>query len=376
MERASTGEFGGTYSISSHRHGRGEEEDDRDKRRPTARVHVDELASPAQVPRATLKLIEEELAQDGDAVGPVECDGTQVEDSRDGDVAAQADEVDQDADQGIQPYSEHRSVRLAPDLVPDPAAGQHLVAGKGPDGARAGLQRSNANKVHNDEGGDGEEDGGTLAHDVVVDLHDGLLDHTGQDILGWIVGSEVQRAHAECQYQVKQPAHDVGEAESGRDGSRHRHSRILGLLRDVSRSIVVGHGPGDREEAEQEAEAGGRPARIGLDISEDVLCRVLVLLHDEEGDTAGEQHNNVNHRIGPRNLGQPCRVQTVDEGMHDGQGSHDADNVSLRWRIDKIGADGDGSEKHLRCSIRGRGTAANLADQIQPACGRLVSGKG
>lgn len=53
------------------------------------------------MPRTTLELVEEQLAQDRDAVRPVERDGTQVENSRDGDVAAQTNEIDQDADKGI-----------------------------------------------------------------------------------------------------------------------------------------------------------------------------------------------------------------------------------------------------------------------------------
>lgn len=75
----------------------------------------------------------------------------------------------------------------------------------------------------------------------------------------------------------------------------------------------------------------------------------------------------MNHRIGPRNLGQPCCVEAVDAGMHDGQAGHDADNVALGGRVGEVGADGDGGEKHLRCAIGGGGTATNLADQVQPA---------
>lgn len=357
-----------TYSISRHGHGRREEEDDRDKRRPTARVHVDEPAGRTKGPRAWLELVEDQLAQNGDTVRPVERDGTQIEDGRDRNVAAQADEVDQDADQSIQPHSEHGRVSLAPDLVPDPAAGQHLVAGKGPDGAGAGLESGDAHKVHDDEGGHGEEDGGALAHHVVVNLHHGLLDRASEDVPGWVVGGQVKRAHAEGQDNVEQPAHDVGEAQRSRDGSRHCHSRVLGLFSNVSGSIVIGHRPGHGQEAEQEAESWRRPARVGLNLGENVACRVLVLLHHEECDTACEQHDNVDHCIGPRDLGQPCRVEAVDAGVHDGQASHDANDVSLRWRVREVGADGHGSEQHLRRSVGGGCAAADLADQIQPAC--------
>jgi hypothetical protein len=51
------------------------------------------------------------------------------------------------------------------------------------------LLGGDADEVHDDEGGDGEEDGGEFAHDVVEDLNDGLADGGGED------GSRV--AHAE-----------------------------------------------------------------------------------------------------------------------------------------------------------------------------------
>lgn len=139
------------------------------------------------MPGPALELVEQELAQDGDAVRPVQGDGAQVEDGRDGDVAAQPDEVDEDADERVQPHGQDGGVGLAPDLVPHARAGKHLVAGEGPDGAAAGLQGRDAHEVHDDEGGHGEEYGPVLAHHVVVDLHDGLLDGRGEDVLGRVV---------------------------------------------------------------------------------------------------------------------------------------------------------------------------------------------
>lgn len=240
------------------------------------------------MPWTTLKLVEKQLAQDGDTVRPVERNGTQVEDSRDRDVAAQTNKVDQNADQGIQPHSEHGRVGLAPDLVPNPATRQHLVTAESPNGARSSLERGNADKVHDDKGGHGEEDGRTFTHDVVVDLHDGLLNHAGEDILGRVVGGEIKRSHAEGQDDVEEPAYDVSEAQGGGDGRRDRHGGVLGLFGNVRRGIVIGHGPCDRQETKQEAESGRGPARVGLDLGEDVACGVLVLLHHEKGDTAGE----------------------------------------------------------------------------------------
>lgn len=186
-----------THSIRSDGPDRREQEDNRHKRSPRASPDIDKEAHRAKVPRPTLKLVEEKLAQDGNTVRPVQGDGAQVEDSRDSDIAPQADEVDQDANQRVQPHSQDRGISALPDLVPHLGAGEHLVAGEGPDGAAAGLQGRDADKVHDDEGGHGEEDGRALAHHVVVDLHHGLLDGRGEDVLRWVVGCQIQGAHAE-----------------------------------------------------------------------------------------------------------------------------------------------------------------------------------
>lgn len=255
------------------------------------------------MPWATLKLVEEQLAQNGNTVRPVERNGTQVEDGRNRDVAAQTNEVDQNADERVQPHGEHWRIGLAPDLVPNPATGQHLVTAESPNGTGTSLERGDADKVHDDKGGHGEEDGRAFTHDVVVDLHDGLLNHAGENVLGRVVGGEIEGPHAESQDDVEEPAYDVGEAQGGGDGRRDGHGGVLGLFGNVRRGIVIGHGPGDRQETKQEAESRRGPARVGLDLGENVACSVLVLLHDKEGYAAGKEHNDVNHRIGPRNLG-------------------------------------------------------------------------
>lgn len=76
------------------------------------------------MPRPPLKLVEAKLADDGDAVGPIERNGAEVEDGSDGDVASQSNQVDQNADDSVQPDGQHRGVRLLPDLVPDARSGQ------------------------------------------------------------------------------------------------------------------------------------------------------------------------------------------------------------------------------------------------------------
>lgn len=46
----------------------------------------------------------------------------------------------------------------------------HLISGECPDRTGAGLECSDADEVHNDESCDGEENGGSLAHDLEEDL--------------------------------------------------------------------------------------------------------------------------------------------------------------------------------------------------------------
>lgn len=70
--------------------------------------------------------MKEELADDWNAVRPVKTDGADVEDSRDGRVAAQSNEVDQDAKKGVEPDSQNGRVGLVPDLVPDSGARQPI----------------------------------------------------------------------------------------------------------------------------------------------------------------------------------------------------------------------------------------------------------
>jgi hypothetical protein len=61
----------------------GEEEDDGDERGPAAGPDVDQVAESAHVPGTRLEAAENNFAKDGDAVGPVETDGADVEDPED-----------------------------------------------------------------------------------------------------------------------------------------------------------------------------------------------------------------------------------------------------------------------------------------------------
>jgi hypothetical protein len=61
----------------------GKEEDDGDECGPAAGPDVDEVAESAHMPGTRLEAAEDDFAEDGDAVGPVEADGANVEDAED-----------------------------------------------------------------------------------------------------------------------------------------------------------------------------------------------------------------------------------------------------------------------------------------------------
>ena len=187
------------------------------------------------MPGPGLELAEEHLAQDGDAVRPVEGDGRQVEDGRDGGVGAQPDEVDERAADGEEPDGvEGRGGGLV-HLVPHARQREHLVARVGPHGAGPGLDGGDADEVEDDERGDGEEDTARGADVVVEDLGRGLGDGRGEG------GGDVAGAVGED--DGEEPAADVGEAERGGDGPRGFELGVLDFFGDVGRGVVVGHCP-------------------------------------------------------------------------------------------------------------------------------------
>lgn len=128
-----------TYSGRGDRHVGREEENDAHKRRPDNAPPVDEVAGPTKCPWPWLELVEENLAENGNAVAPVQGDGRDIENGANSLVATQSDEVNGDADEGEEPHGRDRSVSPFPDLGPEAGARQHLVTREGPDGAGARL---------------------------------------------------------------------------------------------------------------------------------------------------------------------------------------------------------------------------------------------
>ncbi len=108
-----------TYRISRDRQSSRHNKDDRDEKRPDASPDVNERAELPQVPRTTFELAERKFADDRDAVAPVQRDGADVEDTRDGRVGAETDEIDGDAPEDGDPDREDRGTGQGQDLSPE-----------------------------------------------------------------------------------------------------------------------------------------------------------------------------------------------------------------------------------------------------------------
>lgn len=163
------------HILRRRRARRRQDEDDADEQRPGARPEIDCLREAAHVPRTRLKLVEDKLARNGDDVAPVEGDGADVEDTGDGGVRAQADQVDGDAPEDREPHGVDRGASTAVDLGPEVRAWHEAVAGKGEDSASEGLGGGEADELQDNEGAEGVEDAACFSEGVEEDLGDGLL---------------------------------------------------------------------------------------------------------------------------------------------------------------------------------------------------------
>lgn len=183
------------------------------------------------------------------------------------------------------------------------------------------MHGGEADEFDDDEGADTEDDAAGFAKDVVEDLRHRLLDGRVEDA--------VDVAHAEAEDDGEEPADDVGEEHSHGDGPGGFDLGFADLLGDVcgclvsrqleclmcklrlvSTYIVVGHGPANRQEAEEERPACGRPARGIVDVGEDVLGRVLGsavawLRESKQRYTGSYDHQSVEDHIAFRHLLHP-----------------------------------------------------------------------
>ena len=97
---------GPVHILTRNRADGWQEEDDTDEESPGAGPDVDDIPKFAHVPGARLELAEDDLAEDGDTVRPVERDGGDIEYTRDSGVGTEANQVDGDAPEDAEPNGE------------------------------------------------------------------------------------------------------------------------------------------------------------------------------------------------------------------------------------------------------------------------------
>ncbi len=106
------------------------------------------------MPRAGFELAEEEFAQDGDAVGPVERDGADVKHTGDRSVGTEADQVDRHAEENRDPDGIEGGSGDVVDLGPDAGERKQTVTGEGKNGSPKGLLGAVSNEKGVRAGGD------------------------------------------------------------------------------------------------------------------------------------------------------------------------------------------------------------------------------
>ena len=86
------------------------------------------------MPRAPFEFAKREFADDGNAVAPVKCNGTDIEDASDGCVGSKSDQVDGNAPEDGNPDGVDGCSGVPIDLGPDSGAWNKSVSRKCKDG--------------------------------------------------------------------------------------------------------------------------------------------------------------------------------------------------------------------------------------------------
>ena len=105
--------------MGSHRSDGMQDEDDADEQGPQTSPRIDKFAEDPHIPRSGLELPKQKFASDGNAVTPVEGDCTDVEDTGNGSIRSQTNQINDDAEEHRNPDSPQRSSCLRVDLGPD-----------------------------------------------------------------------------------------------------------------------------------------------------------------------------------------------------------------------------------------------------------------
>lgn len=164
------------------------------------------------MPWPALELAEQELAPNRNAVAPVQSDRADREDTSNGRIRPQANQVNRNTPENGDPDRPQRRARVGIDLDPDIREGQQAVPREGKNGATEGLHGRERDELDNDETGNGKEDSTSFAQAVVEDHRHGLEHSVSQleDFTGI--------AHAEAKHDVEHETRQIGKKHGHGDG--------------------------------------------------------------------------------------------------------------------------------------------------------------
>jgi hypothetical protein len=133
------------------------------------------------VPWPRSELPKHKLAQNRNAVAPVQRNGTDVEDTRNSSVRAETNQVDGNAEEHRDPNSVQWRSGHRVDFCPYSGEGQETITGESEDCSAKGLHGCEADELDNNQAGNRKKDSATFSEAVVEDLSDGLVNWAGED---------------------------------------------------------------------------------------------------------------------------------------------------------------------------------------------------
>jgi len=142
------------------------------------------------MPRPRRELSKQKLAQNRDAVAPVQRDSTDIEDSRNSSVRTETNQVNSNAEEHRDPDSVQWRPGHVADSCPDSGEGDETITGESEDCSAKSLHGCEADEFDDNQAGNREEDGASFAEAVVEDLGDGLVNWASED-LRWVALSKI-----------------------------------------------------------------------------------------------------------------------------------------------------------------------------------------
>jgi len=146
-----------------------------------------------------LETAEDELAEDGNDITPVQGNSTNIENTEDSGVTTKADKVDGNAEEYGHPDSVKRGAGTAVDFGPYVAEWNKTVSREGEHSATKCLCSSETNELKDNEGTYREDNTASLAKRVKIDLCNRLCERRYKDSIVRVTDV----AHAEAEHNIE-----------------------------------------------------------------------------------------------------------------------------------------------------------------------------